>query len=158
MTSERSRRLARELLLLGLVVLMVLSVRESMTRGLDLVSVRGAITDLETRHEKHPGIDDRHFVTVATAGGPRTLEIGREAASRLRVGAQLDTITDARGFLLDGEDVVVSHPDEGWAVALALAFGMMAIALASWLRGFSARPLSPGAPSSPGGSPPAARS
>lgn len=129
-----SRRMAAELLVFAVFAVGLFSMRESLRRSLAFIDVRGQITDIETRHEKHPGIDDRHFVTVSTSSGSRVLEIGAEVAARLEVGALLDTTQGGDGFLLDGEVIRVAGPDEGWAVGIALWCGLLWVSVAGMLR------------------------
>ncbi len=49
-------------------------------------SLHGTVVRLQVVHEKHPGLDDVHLLTL----GERTIQVDPELAAHLRVGERVD--------------------------------------------------------------------
>jgi hypothetical protein len=80
------------------------------------LALNGTVTRLETRTEKHPGVDDVHLLTV----GGRELQIDAEVAGLLHVGDAIEKKPWSRTLRTPRGIVRLNPSADVWGMTMAM--------------------------------------
>jgi hypothetical protein len=112
-SSLRSRRVV---VLVAVAAFALGNLAVTLLRSTIPIALNGPVTHLETRAEKHPGVDDVHLLTV----GGRKLQIDAAVADRLRVGDVIDKRGWSRTLHTPRGDVRLEPSADVWGMAVAM--------------------------------------
>jgi hypothetical protein len=132
----RSRSAAAAVVACAAVAFAGLAAWAAYARSAIPLAWHGTVTEVEARHEKHPGVDDAWFVTV---GGGDAVHVDAAVARPLRAGDRVEKDRWSRTLLVNGEARVLRASEEARRLAVvppvvAVAAALTAYARASWLR------------------------
>lgn len=96
---ETTTRVAAMVLILTALVFTILGSWTMVARSTIPLHLDGVVTQVDIRHEKHPGVDDAWFVSVD--GDPRHVDVA--VASKLEVGDQIAKDRWERQLVVNGE-------------------------------------------------------